>query len=188
MREVIITTYVCEFCDKRKAFSREAIRRHERWCQCRLCSQRTFLPVSRVSRCEVYGTMWQGSLTGQKRIIRCPPEACWHRNGPKPKDNVTKHIPVHMRWFLELVTRKALPAPKIVKRHMSCDIVNLLRQFPKPTKRLDGWFTDDNGRPMDGFSAWHKLQQARLEGKTGLPSRGCDNFDPVTGECRGHGG
>jgi len=70
--------------------------------------------------------------------------------------------------------------------HMHLDLCGFLRQHPKPTKKMNGLFHDDDGRPMTSEEAWHKLKCAKLEGKTGIPLRGCDNFNPKTGECLGH--
>lgn len=70
--------------------------------------------------------------------------------------------------------------------HMSLNIAGFLRRYTKPKGVPDGVFRADDGSAMTGFDAWHMLKKMQLEGKTGVPGHGCDNFESTTGKCLGH--
>lgn len=70
--------------------------------------------------------------------------------------------------------------------HMSIDIEGFLRRNKDPSKWPTGIFKRDDGTPMHSVEAVHYMRALLARGVTGLPTTGCDHFDPMTGRCLGH--
>lgn len=69
--------------------------------------------------------------------------------------------------------------------HIRCDIRGLLRNAINDPSILDHTFTS-NGVSLSKEQAIDNLADMLAAGKTGIPSAGCTNYDPITGACAGH--
>lgn len=67
--------------------------------------------------------------------------------------------------------------------HMCISIAGALRNTT--ARKMDGWMTDEQGRPLSGKYVREQFKKAQFEGKRVLPMGDCDNFDYQTG-CKGH--
>ena len=70
------------------------------------------------------------------------------------------------------------------KRHMSVNIEGVLRNYKG--KKMDGLFTDENGKPISDGQARVFLHNCQVDGHKLVPAADCEGFDPFGGGCPGH--
>lgn len=69
-------------------------------------------------------------------------------------------------------------------RHMSLNIEGFLRNNGK--KKIDGFFTDDDGKELTDKDGRIFLQQCLHKGWKKIPLGECDGFDHFDKGCPGH--